>query len=176
MNSLVERMLDGDEQAVVEFYRQFSPRILRFLQKKLSKEDAQEITNDVFLDAIDALPTLHKHSKLLPWLYSIAHNKMVNFYRKKRIKSILLSKIPFLELAAKEIAQPEFQLEKNEIRDKIETTLHSLSQKYQKILRMHYKEEIPIKNIAAVFNFSPKATESLLYRARQSFIKEYERA
>jgi len=175
MNSLVKRMLSGDEQAVVEFYQQFSPSILRFLQKRLSNEDAREILNDVFLDAIDSLPTLHKHSKLLPWVYRIAHNKMVNFYRKKKIKSVLLSKMPFLELVAKEITEPEFQLEKNEIRDKIEATFHSLSQRYQKILTMHYKKEISVKNIAVVFNLSPKATESLLYRARQSFIKEYER-
>lgn len=175
MDPLLKRILDGDRQAVADFYQKFSPKILRYLQNKLPKEDAQEITNDVFFEAVDSLPMLHSYQKLLPWLYRIAHNKMVNFYRKRKIKSILLSQIPFLDLAAKEINQPEFQLEKNIIRDKIETALHALSQKYQKILKMHYEEDLPIKHIAFLLELSPKAVESLLYRARISFIKEYER-
>lgn len=175
MSSLVERTLDGNSQAVAEFYQKFSPKILRFLSTKLPKDDAQELTNDVFLDAIDTLPMLRKHEKLLPWLYRIAHNKMVNFYRKKKIKAVILSQIPYLELVAKEINQPEFQWEKNNLRDRIETAFHSLSQNYRQILKLHYEDELPVKTIAVLFQLSPKATESLLYRARQNFIKAYER-
>ena len=101
---------------------------------------------------------------------------MVDHYRKQKIKSILLSQLPFLELIAKEIDQPEFQLEKNKIRDKIEKSLHSLSQNYEQILRMHYEEDIPVKGIADRLQLSFKATESRLYRARQCFIQAYERA
>lgn len=175
MISLVKRILIGDDKAVTEFYQEYSPRILKFLLKKLPEEDAQEIMNDVFLEAIDSLPMLKSHDKLLPWLYRIAHNNMVNFYRKKKFKSVLISQMPFLELAAKEMHQPEFIMEKNAIRDKIETVLHSISKKYRNILRMHYEEGLPIKKIAFILDLSPKACESLLYRARLSFIKEYER-
>lgn len=175
MTSLVKRILDGDNDAVTEFYHEFSPRILKFLLKKLPEDDAQEIMNDVFLEAIDSLPMLKSHGKVLPWLYRIAHNNMVNFYRKKKFKSILISQMPFLELAAKEVHQPEFIMEKNAIRDKIEATLHAISKKYRNILKMRYEDGLPVKRIALLLDLSPKACESLLYRARLSFIKEYER-
>ena len=170
-------MLNGDSKAVVEFYKKYSPKILYYLSKKLPRlEDAQEITNDVFLEAIDSLSLLHKEENTSAWLYRIAHNKMVDFYRKKKIKSILLSQMPFLQIVAEEINQPEFQFEKDKVRDVIEATLHSLSQKYQKILRLHYEENVPVKTLARIFNLSFKATESLLFRARQSFKVAYERA
>lgn len=164
-----------NEQEVIKFYQKFSPRILRYLQRSLPHELAQEVLNDVFLDAIDELPTLRKMENLQAWLYKIAHNKIVDYYRKKKIKSFLLSQIPYLELIAQEIHQPEFILEKNKIRDNIESAMLTLSQKYRSVLRMHYEDQMPIKTIAVSLNLSPKATESLLFRARQQFIKAYER-
>ncbi len=175
--SFIKRVLAGDSKAVIEFYKSYSPKILSYLSRKLPKhEDAQEITNDVFLEAIDSLSLLRKEEKAMPWLYRIAHNKMVDFYRKKKIKSILLSQIPFLQIVANEINQPEFQYEKDKVRDKIESILLNLPDKYQKILRLHYEEDLSVKKLAAIFDLSFKATESLLFRARQSFKLAYERA
>jgi RNA polymerase sigma-70 factor, ECF subfamily len=163
------------EQEVVDFYKKFAPRILRFLEKKVPKETAQELLNDVFLDAVDSLPLLRKKENLQAWLYKIAHNKTVDYYRKQKIKSFLLSQIPYLELLATEMSQPEFILEKNKVRDNIEAAMRNISQHYRDILRMRYEEQMPIKMIALSLNLSPKATESLLFRARQQFIKAYER-
>jgi len=176
MLSLIEKILKRDQDAIVSFYRDYSPQISRYLQNRLPPSEVEEILNDVFFEAIDDLPKLNKSTNLRAWLYKIAHNKMVNFYRKKKIKSFLLSQIPYLELLSQEIHQPEFILEKNKIRDNIELSMRTLSQKYQTILRMHYEEQMPIKSIALALNLTPKATESLLFRARQSFMKAYERA
>ena len=175
--SLVRRILAGDSKAVILFYKSYSPRILSYLSRKLPRaEDAQELTNDVFLEAIDSLTLLQKENNVSAWLYGIAHNKMVDFYRKKKIKSILLSQMPFLQIVANEMSQPEFQFEKNKIRDGIETALHEISEKYRKILRLHYEEGLPIKEIAVILSLSFKAAESLLFRARQSFRLAYARA
>lgn len=174
--SFIKRILAGDSKAVIEFYKSYSPKILAYLTRKLLREDAQEITNDVFLEAIDSLSFLQREQNVSAWLYRIAHNKMVDFYRKRKIKSVLLSSMPFLEIVESEINQPEFQYEKNKIRGSIEFALHNLSLKYQKILRLHYEEKIPVKELAKIFNLSFKATESLLFRARQSFRLAYERA
>lgn len=176
MITLIDKMLAGDGQAVMDFYKLYSPRILRYLENRLpTKEDAQEISNDVFLEAIDALTLLEKKENLQAWLYKIAQNKSVDYYRKKKIKSLLLSQIPYLEIVANEMHQPEFQFEKEKIKEKIEQTFWQLSEKYQKILRLHYEENIPVKKIAIVFDLSFKATESLLYRARMEFQHRYER-
>lgn len=175
MSHIVQRMLQGDAGAVETFYKTYSPGILKYLQHKLPRqEDAQEILNDVFLDAIEGLPTLTEHTNVKSWLYQITHNKMVNFYRKKKIKSMLFSQFPYLKIIAEEFHQPEFQLERREIIIRMQIALEKLSQKYQQILQMHYFEELPVKIISVRLNLSFKATESRLYRARQQFIKHYE--
>lgn len=176
MSSLIDKILTGNPQAVSDFYKEYSEKIFRYLNNRLpSHEDAQELTNDVFLEAIDSLNFLNKEENLGAWLFKIAHNKMVDYYRKRKIKSLLLSQIPYLEIIAKEISQPEFQFEKNRVRDRIEQTFLELSDSYRKILRLHYEEEIPVKDIAIRLDTSFKATESLLYRARRQFQIAYER-
>lgn len=171
-----KRILAGDSKAVIQFYKSCSPKILSYLIKKLPRvEDAQELTNDVFLEAIDSLSMLRKEQSMFSWLYQIAHNKMVDFYRKKKIKSVILSQIPFLQIIANEINQPEFQFEKDIIRDKIEEVLYGLSYDHRIILKLRYEQEIPVKKIAEILNLSFKATESLLFRARQSFKLAYQR-
>ena len=177
MKSLAERIISGDSKSVTEFYKLYSPRILNYLLKRLPREeDAQEILNDVFLDAIDSISMLKKSENLQAWVFKIAHHKTVNYYRKGKIKSILLSQVPYLEIVASEIHQPEFQFEKNKIRDKIESAFRSLPDLYRKILKLHYEDRISIKEIAVMLKLSFKATESLLFRARQSFKLAYERA
>ena len=174
--SLINRILAGDKQAMLELYKTFAPKIERYLFQKLpSKEDVEEILNDTFLEAIDSLQLLKKEENLQAWLYRIAHNKTVDFYRKRKIKQVLLSQAPFLEILAKEIHQPEFQFEKNIIRDNIEKALHEISAPYREILQLHYEEHIPVKELAVKYNLSFKATESLLFRARKSFQKAYEK-
>ena len=176
MKFLVDKILGGDSKAVVELYNLYSPKVSKYLNKKLPQQDAQEILNDVFFDVIDSLEELKNRDNLLPWLYKIAHNKTVDFYRKKKIKDILFSQIPFLKIVESEINTPEFQYEKNKTRDRIESAFLSLSTKYQKILRLYYEKNLSIREIAVRTNLSFKATESLFFRARQSFKIAYERA
>jgi RNA polymerase sigma-70 factor, ECF subfamily len=173
--SFLQRIVAGDAYTAVNFYKLYSPKISLYLAKRLpSSEDAQEVTNDVFLEAIDSLSMLRDEKNILAWLYKIAQHKTVDFYRKRKIKSLLLSQMPFLQLVDAEVHQPEFQFEKNRIRDKIELAMHSLSYEYQQILKMRYEEQMPVKKIALILNLSFKATESLLFRARKSFMLAYE--
>src|SRR5258708_1422197 len=101
MTNLIDKILKGDKTAVEDLYHTYSPKIATYLKNRLPRqEDAQEILNDVFFDAIDSLSFLKKKENVSSWLYRIAHNKVVDFYRKKKIKSILLSQAPFLEIIA----------------------------------------------------------------------------
>src|SRR5688500_541074 len=100
-----------DDQQALALYKEFSPQIQKYLSSKLPAADVQEVLNDVFFDAIDDILSLKKENNLKNWIYKIARNNVVDYYRKKKIKSFLLSQIPYVELFAKEVNQPEFILE-----------------------------------------------------------------
>jgi RNA polymerase sigma-70 factor (ECF subfamily) len=177
MASLIDQIIQGDSDAVLQFYKMYSPALMRYLSKRLPRqEDAEEILNDIFFEVLDTLSLFQKKSSLDTWLFKIAHNKIVDFYRKKKIRSILLSQVPFLEIVAEEITQPEFEYEKKKVSEKIDVAMRSLSEKYREILTMKYIKRFSIKQIAAQLQLTMKAAESLLFRARQSFILAYERA
>lgn len=171
--SLIEQIKAGDKTAVLAFYRQYAPKIQRYLERRLSKEDSHEVLNDVFLDALDELPLLKHQSNILGWLYRIARNKTIDLYRKKKLKSVLFSQIPYLEFAEKEMHQPEFILEKERVVQKIEHAMRTISGKSAMILRMHYEDGMRVKEISLILNLPFKTTESLLFRARQQFKKAY---
>lgn len=175
MRTFVQKIIQGDSEAVTQFYLQYAPKIEKYLRRKLPVELAKEMTNDVFLEAIDSLSFLKDEHKLQSWLYQIAHHKMTDYYRKKKINSFVLSQVPYLELVAQEVNQPEFQYEKDSIRDSIEQTLINLSLSHRTILKLHYEYDLPVKEVAFQMNLSFKATESLLFRARKAFQKKYER-
>ncbi|MBI2035002.1 MAG: sigma-70 family RNA polymerase sigma factor [Candidatus Levybacteria bacterium] len=174
MTSIIDAIIQGDKKAIRTFYLAYSPKILSYLQRRLPRnEDAQEIMQDVFLDALDSLPLIRNTNSVLPYLYRIAHNKSVDFYRKKKIKSLLFSQFPLLESIRNEVHEPEFIYEKQKIHERIEKAFNVLSEKYQIVLRLHYEEGLKVKEIAEKLRLSFKATESLLFRARQQFIKAY---
>lgn len=174
MDTLIEDILQGRREAIEAFYITYAPKMRKYLRYRLSEhEDIEAFTHDILLEVIDSLPLFKRKSSLLLWIYKIAHNKLVDFYRKKKIKAVLLSRIPYLEIVAREVYDPEFQFEKNKLRDKIQEALRNMSHTYREILLLHYEEQKSIKEIALEMELSVKATESLLFRARQQFKKNY---
>lgn len=177
MASLVDQIIQGDSDAVLQFYKLYSPALMKYLQSKLPrKEDAEELLNDTFFEALDTLSFFQKKSSVKTWLFTIAHNKIADFYRKRKLRSILLSQVPFLEIVAEEIDQPEFEFEKKKAGERIDIAMRSLNEKYRYILTLKYVKRFSIKQIALEMHMTIKAAESLLFRARQSFILAYERA
>lgn len=177
MTSLIDQIIQGDTDAVLKFYKTYSPGLMNYLSFRLPRqEDAEELLNDIFFEALDTLSFFQNKSSIKTWLYSIASNKVADFYRKRKLRSILLSQVPFLEIVAAEIDQPEFEFEKQLIGEKIEIAMRSLSEKYRRILTLKYVKRFSIKQIALELHLTIKATESLLFRARQRFMLAYERA
>lgn len=177
MASLIDRIITGDSDAVLQFYKEYSPSLMNYLSKKLPRqEDAEEILNDIFFEALDTLSFFQNKSTVKTWLFRIAHNKIADFYRKRKLRSILLSQVPFLEIVAEEIDQPEFEFEKKKISERVDKAMHSLNARYREILTLKYVKRFSIKRIAIELHMSVKAAESLLFRARQSFMLAYERA
>ena len=81
MKFLVKKILEGDEGAAVILYKTYSIELLKYLQKRVPHEEASEILNDTFLEAIDGMIMLKKDENLKAWLYKIAYNKTIDYYR-----------------------------------------------------------------------------------------------
>lgn len=173
---LVEKILKGDRKVEALFYKTFKPRLLKFIKRKVPRGVAEEILHDTFLSALDSLPLFKFSSSLYSWLYSIARHEIIDYYRRKKIKTILFSRLPFLESLASQALGPEAVLAKKELKKEIKRTFKNLSEGYRRVLRLKYIEGLSVKEIARILGKTVKATESRLFRARIAFQNEWLRS
>lgn len=171
---LIKQILSGSKKAKKEFYQRYKKRLLNYIKIKApNKQDAEEILQDTFMSAFLSLPNFKGDSSLSTWLCSIARHEIADFYRKKRIKTIVFSRLPFLENLVSKALGPELKYKEKQIKEKISKSFGSLKEEYTQILKLKYIQQKSVKEIAKILGKSFKATESLLYRARMAFQREY---
>lgn len=170
--ALLERIIKKDEEALLRVYKKYQPLIFNFVRSKISNYQlAEELTQDVFIDFIEALRDFRFQSSIKTFLFSIAKHKVVDQIRKKKIKNILFSRLPPFIVESLKVVFIDEEIDKKELEAKISKVIDSLPNDYQLILRLKYIDGIRIKEISEKLRMNFKATESLLFRARKSFIK-----
>lgn len=171
---LLERIIKRDEKALFFLYKKYQPSIFKFVRSQINNYQlAEELTQDVFMDFIEALRDFRFQSSIKTFLFSIAKHKVVDQIRKKKIKNILFSRLPSFIVESLKVVFIDTEIDKKELQEKITKVIDSLPNDYQIILRLRYIDGIRIKEISEKLRMNFKATESLLFRARKSFIKLY---
>lgn len=127
-------------------------------------EDAEEITQDVFITVFDKIESFNQASKLSTWIYRITVNKSIN-YIKKRKRHQLLS----LGLLTKDPANfnhPGILLEQKEEGQALFKQIDKLPPQQKTAFILAYIEHLPQQEVAEIMETTVKAIESLLQRAK----------
>lgn len=173
-DELVNKILQGDEVALRVFYEKYNLRMLQFIKHKVANEkDAEELTADTFLSAIDNFDHFLGKCSLFSFLCAVANHKIIDFYRKQKIKCLFFSQNPILSQIISKISVPEEELEKLFLKKKIKKVLLNLLPQHRKILIEKYVAGFSVKEIAKNGKMTIKQTESLLFRARQMFKNQF---
>ncbi len=155
--------------------KSFRLRLMNFVLVKVSNlNDAEEIVQDTLVSGLDSLPRFRGDSELFTFVASIARHEIIDFYRKKRIKRVLFSRLPFLKKLVSDALGPELAYQELEQKKKIARLLKGLSEGYAQVLRLKYMQSFSMKEIALKTGDSVKAIESRLTRARLAFAKVYD--
>ena len=173
--ALVQGILAGSEESLRQFSQAYTKRLFAFIQNKIANEaDAEEILQDVLLAGLEGLRDFDYRSKLSTYLFAIANHKVIDHYRKRKIKQVVFSQMPeeFLPIVSA-IVGPEEEFDIKEVRERMAHALSKLSPQYQKVLVMKYMEDLPVAQIALKLSISFKSAESTLFRARSAFVKLY---
>lgn len=171
---LLERITKRDDKALFFVYKKYQPSIFKFVRSQINNYQlAEELTQDIFIDFIEALRDFRFQSSIKTFLFSIAKHKVVDQIRKKKIKNILFSRLPSFIVESLKVVFIDEEIDKKELQAKITKVIDSLPNDYQLILRLRYIDGIRIKEISEKLEMNFKAAESLLFRARKSFIKVF---
>jgi RNA polymerase sigma-70 factor (ECF subfamily) len=143
-------------------YEKYYEQILRFVYQRLtSKDDAYDVTQQVFIQAMVSLPKYEMRG--LPfssWLYRIAINELNQLFRKeKKTRGINCSEA-YLKDIAQEIEQPLHIAHEQAV---VQAMAHLEEEDFQ-LVEMRFFEKRPFKEISEILGMSEAATKMKLYR------------
>ena len=157
-----------------DFYNKYYFGVKKFVSQKIDDEGiVEELTNDIMMAAMICRSNFNGKCNEFSWICSIAKHKIIDYYRKKKLKTILFSVSPNFEEIADKALTPERDVLKNELKEEIKKTMMELSKGYKDILRLKYIEGMKINEIAKNLKLTIKAVESKLIRAKKKFRKAW---
>jgi len=179
-DELVLKSQQGDVRAFDELVERYHGKIYGLTYNMTSnREDAEDLTQEVFVKAFEALPRFRGNSSFYTWLYRIAVNKTIN-YRKKRNRKRTLSLDQFdqeiktddvyHDLTAK--GSPLRSISLSELQEKLNEALQNLSEKHRTVVVMHDMQGIPHEEIAKAVKASVGTVRSRLFYARRQMQSE----
>ena len=181
---LVRKMLAGDERAFNEFFEGHFPGLYRFAMTRLNHDEdaAEEVAQATICKAITKLRTYRGEAALFTWLCTFCRHEISAYCRRNRINAEqvdLVEEFPEVRAALESLGvesdDPGSVLDQKELGRLVQITLDQLPGRYGSALEWKYLDNLPVKEIANRMNLRPKAAESLLTRARNSFRKTYAR-
>jgi RNA polymerase sigma factor (sigma-70 family) len=160
---------EPDRSTFEMLYRRHMPVLLAYVRRQMfSPEDAEDLLVEVFLAALENRETLETISdqEQLAWLRRVAHNKLVDFYRRgKRRPVTSLEEQQEMQLYEDEERLPEQVTLRAEEYTWIRTHLELLSNQQQEIVRLHFAAGLRCIEIAQLLNKREGAVRMLLARA-----------
>ncbi|MDF7826312.1 sigma-70 family RNA polymerase sigma factor [Pontiellaceae bacterium B12227] len=179
-DELVLKSQQGDVHAFDVLVERYHQKIYGLTYNMTSnREDAEDLTQEIFVKAFEALPRFKGKSSFYTWLYRIGVNKTIN-YRKKRNRKRALSLDSFdqdiklddayHDLTAK--GSPLRSISLSELQKKLNEALQGLSEKHRTVVVLHDMQGIPHDEIAKMVGASVGTVRSRLFYARRQMQNE----
>jgi RNA polymerase sigma-70 factor (ECF subfamily) len=163
--SLIGRAKQGDQVALTQLYEANFDRIYRYIAIKIGdRTEAEDMTQQVFLHALKSISSYKE--KGLPfssWLYRIAHNQIVDYFRKKS-KRATVPLDESLPIPAVD-GDPKYIVEKKVTVEEIVTATRKLTAAQQEVISLRFASELSIIEVAGVMGKSEGAIKALQHSA-----------
>ena len=161
--NIVHQCLSGNTEAFALLVEKYKARVFALVYAKVGGfEDAEDIAQDVFIEAYRRLSTLRRWDNFYPWLYSIASNQCKNFHRARGRR---IDTVSFDEHADNHQADMDAHTEKLR-NEQIHEALASLPEIHRQVLVLRYMAGMRSKEIAQTLRVSPNTVNQRLMRAR----------
>ncbi|MEI6507948.1 MAG: RNA polymerase sigma factor [Bacteroidota bacterium] len=180
---LISQIINKNDQAFKELVDLYADRVhntvVSFTQ---NDEDAEDITQDVFVEIYQSISKFRNDSSLFTWIYKIAVSKSLDYLKaKKRKKRFSFFTSLFGEDASLVYDKPHFDhpgvlLENKEYAKVLFHAISKLPEKQQTVFTLHKVEGLSYQEIAEVIQTTTSSVESLMFRAKQNLqihLKDY---
>ena len=161
-NNLVKRCLNGDGEAYSALVEKYYKIIFRLAQKILKNyDDAEEITQSVFVKAYENLNKYNPRYKFFSWLYRITINETLNLSKKKSYSEEINENITSNE------DNPGETFDRNDLGEKIQDALMELDMLYRLPVVLKHFLNYSYKELSDLLGIPEKTVKSRLFTGRQ---------
>jgi RNA polymerase sigma-70 factor (ECF subfamily) len=176
---LVECCRGGDAQAWEDLFDRHYAATGRFLAQMspdFSREDVEEVCQEVFLSVVRNLEAFHGRSRLQTWIFRIAVNKAHDFRQKQRaakrgggtVARSLQEEDPTTGLTLEfpdSGLTPDLALLRSEHLDLVGRAVENLSGRYREVVELRYFANLSYEEIARELDLNPKTVSSRLSKS-----------
>ncbi len=178
--NLVHRSQAGDIAAYEELVRRYHSRIYGLIYSMTSsREDAEDLAQEVFVKAWKALGHFREQAGFYTWIYRIALNRTINFRKRRNRRQTvdfdefdpdIKTAESYREFSSKGSVLRKMSL--GEFQEKMNAALLKLSEKHRAVVVMHDVQEMPHADIAKVMHCSEGTVRSRLFYAHKQLQAE----
>ena len=167
-NELISKVLSGDQQAYAGLVNRYQNYVftlaLRFTK---NREDAEEVSQDIFIKAYRALADFRGASKFSTWLYTIVNTTCITFLRKKKLEVHSLDNEKVFEVADNQDSGLRANLVEQKSRlAMVNQAIKMLSRDDAEVVTLFYKGEQTLEEIAQILGIEANTVKVRLHRAR----------
>jgi RNA polymerase sigma factor (sigma-70 family) len=167
---LIALVRRGREDAFEVLFERYRPRLLAFSRNMLrSAEDAEDVMQEVFVNAYRAIRADDRPIVVKPWLYRIARNRCLNELRRNTADAV-----ESMDIFENVEATTGEAVERRERINEIVTDVKRLPEQQRAALLLREMEGLPYQQIADVLETTVPSVKSLLVRARMGLAEAAE--
>ena len=160
--ALIRSARDGDARAFEALVEEYQGVLYNLAQRMTgSREDAQDLTQTVFLKVWRNLASYDPQYRFYSWIYRIAINESLNFVQRRKRHSELDERITAGD------PMPDEQASQGEVGQHIQEALMELSVDYRQVIVLRHFHDLSYEEIGKVLRVAEKTVKSRLYTARQ---------
>lgn len=174
MNSIIiDQLKKRDEKAFRQLVEEYQRMVFRTCIGIVhDADDADDVSQEVFIEAFNSIDQFRADSKISTWLYRIAVNKSLNHIRANKRKRLFHS-LGFSN--SPDVADMSITVDtiENQQRKKImDAAIDSLPENQRTAFVLHKVDDLSYKEIAEIMDVSLSSVESLIFRAKQNLQKK----
>ena len=176
-NEIISRVLKGEQNAYAELVNRYQAYVFTLTLRMIkSREDAEEVAQDVFIKAYRSLADFRGESKFSTWLYTITNTTCITFLRKKKLDVHSLDNEKVFEVADSKDSGFRANLVEQKSRvNMVNEAIAMLSPDDAEIITLFYKAEQNLEEISRILRLETNTAKVRLHRARTRLKEKMEK-
>lgn len=167
---LIRRIEVGETGCFDLLLGRYGPQVLSLVSRIVgSREDAEELTQDVFMKAYEKLASYRGDSSFSTWLYRIAYNRAISGTRKRKRETPVGDEIAFKGMHD---GEGGYDMEKERRFVAVERALAALPVQDRVIVEMYYYQNKSIDELAGITGMSASNVKMRLFRIRKKIYND----